>query len=227
MTKANLFKDRKATDADPGAKGTLWTLGEGPVADALEQCNALALEIEAAKTKLKTAKEVVETYAGRRWVNHWASVGAQPAAPLAIATADGQSCLYIVQDRSRDFALSDKIITALTDEIGLEAVEVETRVSYAFDPDVLALEARDPLTHRKATIMAMIQRRIGPLLDDLVGSGQIERAHADGLVVAESKRVLAPDFVPALPELCERDAGKLGRVVYALGAAIVRFVKPA
>jgi hypothetical protein len=239
--KTKLFKDSALAPGADAPKGTTWTVPATPVdakgkpdpkpgdlATAIQDCHDLADQLKTTKTKLEAAKTLVETYAEKRWVNHWASWKAQPEVPVTIATEDGVAAIWIVQDKTVGYALSEKAIALLVDEVGaLDDKYLAKQTTYAFDAEILALEARDPLTKRRATIMAMIQRRIAPLLDDLVASGQIDRAHADGLVVAETARVLTAELVPALPELCKREPARLMRAVQALGAAIVRFVKPA
>lgn len=228
--KTKLFKGATAPAADAPPKGTTWTVPPGDIADAIRDVHDLTDDLKKIKTKLEAAKEIVEGYAEKRWLAHWASYREQPEVPVTIANERGQAALWIVQNRSTGYALTEKAIALLKAEIGGDHLDhgdfILPRTTYAFAPEILALKARDPLTKHKASIMQMIQRRIAPLLDDLVASGQIDRARADGLIVAETERVLSATLVPALPILCERDPSRLGRAVKALGSAIVRLCKP-
>jgi hypothetical protein len=228
--KTNLFKNATAAPAKETApEGTTWTVGEGTLADRITEVTVLAAESKALKIKLDAAKQIVEDYAEKRWLKHWASFREPPATPVTLATAAGDAVLFVVADKTDGYAPSPKMLAALAVELEPHEIDAALRseIIYSFNTAILGLEAKDPQTSRKCTIMQMIARRINPLLEELVTSGQIQRSDAEGLLTSAPVRVFTGDFVPSLPELCGRDASKLGRAVAALGAAIVRFIKPA
>lgn len=224
-----LLKPAKATAPDAADKGTTWSVPDGEIAEAIEACAVLSAEIATAKTKLDAAKEIVETYAGKRYIAHWASYREPAAAPLKVVTAEGQSVLYIVSDRSNGYAPNAKCLSGLTEAIGsFEPIEaaLTTTTSHTFSEEILALPVRDPVSKRKVSLLQWINRIISPRLEELVTSGELERGQAEALVVATASRTFDSTFVPSLPTLCERDQSRLVRAVAAMGSAIVRFCKP-
>jgi hypothetical protein len=230
MAKANMFKNATAPAKEEAApKGTTWTVDILDLAEAVRQVNLLAAEIVRTTTLFKENTAAVKTYAEKRWLAHWASFRQQPETPVKVTTKAGDSVAFVVADKTRGFAPNAKMIAELGDLVGAVTLDghLNPAVTYSFNDEVLALEAKDPMTSRKSTIMAMIARRINPLLEELVNSGQITRSQADALVSAEQVRVFDASFVAELPELCNRDPVRLGAAVTALGGAIVRFIKPA
>jgi hypothetical protein len=216
-------------------KGTTWLIDDGTpdgadIAVDIGELNRLAAELKETTTKLDACKDRLKTYATEQWLYHWATLGAMPPAPVRLADPlSGESCNWVVQDRSASFAPADDALAALDVELGESVVEAYLRESttYSFDPTILALRARDPMTEKRSTIQAMIAMRIAPLLEQLVADDEIEPWQAKALMTVETTRVFDAGFIGRLPELCGRDAGRLGRAVAALGSAIVRFVKPA
>jgi hypothetical protein len=235
LTKHDPFKTAVADEAPPTDKpfkGTTWCSdddGAAVLKTDLAELNRLAKEATEIETKLEACKTRLTAYANARWLKYWAANADQPRTPVRLVDVkSGASASFVVQDKTRKYFPEPAEVAALVVEFNadFEPFLVES-TKYSFDADVLAIRARDPLTEKRTTIQAMVAHRIAPLLESLVADCEITKEQARGLLTVETKRTFDAGFLARLPELCGRDADRLGRAVAAIGSAIVRFVKPA
>jgi hypothetical protein len=211
--------------AEPGETGTTWWC-KGDIAAAVAEVSALAREAKDLRVRIEALKATIAAHAERRWLAYWASRRQQPASPVKLATEGGQAVLWVTQDRTVDYAPAEAAICELQEAIGSEPADwLVPKVTYGFNSDILAIEARDPVTKRRSTIQSILARRINPVLEELVASGQIERSQAARLLTKDLSQNFADSFLDRLPDMCEGDPAKLKLAVKALGGALVKFVK--
>jgi hypothetical protein len=221
---------KPSTDDD---KGTTWHVGpdenDDGLTTALAEFNRLAAEKKTITTRLTAAQELLESFAGERWIEHWAEHNEQPELPVRIVNPEtGEYATFVVNDKTATTVVTDKIKTPLSVVLGTDAVKaglVETIV-YSFNQDLLGKTVKNPITGRRQPLQKLLADRIGGLLDSLVTVDELTRPEADSLLTATTVHVFDRDFVASLPGLCNHHVEALDAAVTALGSAIVRYVKP-
>ncbi len=191
-------------------------------------CDESAKAKEAA-AKAKVVEESIRQFAERIYIERLAHDGIPNPAPLKLVDASGATVVYTVQDRTGSTGLQEETIQQLRDILGPEEVNSSLvhRVVYSFDQSIMSREVSLPGRRRPCTIEKIIGERLQRLTDELVVNGVLKADEAEALIKADGKTTLRKGFMQDLPRFADHMPGLLAKTIEALGAAIVRFIKPA
>lgn len=223
---AGLFaKAAAATKKDSGAKKpkvqTLWRVDDGErgakVAAAIHTLHELNGQAKAIEAKMNLAKTVVKSHAEAQFVDALASQGVFPETPMLVQNADGESCTFVVQDRSGQAKVGEDQKEQLEQVLGPNgaAACLYEETSFGFDRVLLA----------KPGVLEVLEQHLGAAFAALQESGVLDDEEAGALLKAEQRLAFKPGTVEKLPLICGQNAARIEQVLAIMGSACVRYVK--
>lgn len=218
----NFFAKAKAAAPPADAKKkkqTSWVLdgSRDESLSALEADIHTILEakavIDTANNKKSLASKRVSDYALSRYAADYASLGVPPETPLIVSNKSGENVTFVVQDRTTQAVISPEQEEALVELLGEDEAAgiLVSQETYAFNGDILAEEG--------------VSEALSGAIAALVEEGKLTEEQAGGLIVASTKRRIAPGTVDRLAVVCGRSNGKIEQLVKVLNGSIVTYVK--
>jgi hypothetical protein len=187
------------------------------------------IECDKAKAALKRAEAqalVIEAFAQCVWLERMAAQGVPESAPVRLVNAAGEVAVYTVQDKTGSHDFKPETLEELGGLVGADVMNdwVAERSLFTFNPVLLAKQVVQG--RRKPQLLAaIVGERLIVLTRELVRDGLLSEIEAKELVVHKRARSLKRGFLRTLPGLCG-SVETLSAVVAAMGAALVRYLKP-
>ena len=222
---AGLFKaaaaaTKKETTKKPKVQ-TLWRVGDGEreakVSAAIHTLHELNGKAKAIEAQMNLAKTVVKSHAEANFINALATQGVFPETPMLVQNKDGESCTYVVQDRSGQSKVGEDAKSALEQILGAggaSAVLYE-ETSFGFDRVLLA----------KPGVLDALERHLGAAFAELQEAGVLDDEEVGALLKAESKTAFKPGTIDKLPLICGQNAARIEAVLEVMASACVRYIK--
>jgi len=236
--KVNVFAKAKGrTAAEPSKskkKETVWAISpalvDPPTLDQLNKSVSEMHRLHAARKQLETEETIhkgcLKTFAEDRYVDHLATVGAEPESPLKIINDKMQSVTFVIQDRGHLCKVSDAQLAQLGDLLGEDAVNdlVYEGGDFKFDAAIMGMTAPSQ-NGDQVTVQDVVAEAVTDMLAGLVEGGKLTQEQADGLIAFTAERRFKPQILSRAVGVCGRNKGKLAGFLDALGSAVTRYVK--
>lgn len=160
-----------------------------------------------AEGKLNTAKGTVMPVAIDLLVEEWAKGGVLPGTPIKIQNDKGEAVTFVLQDKSKQYSLSDEQIEQLEEILGEDAAQlVVEKTEYTLDEGVLAEEG--------------VGEKLSAAIQDALDEDQAER-----LLKANTVKRLHPTAVARLAEISRKDPVRMKMLLEAFGSSAVKYLK--
>ncbi|MHC4816875.1 MAG: hypothetical protein ACYTF8_02270 [Planctomycetota bacterium] len=220
-----LFDKAKAKTKDDAANGgakrkaTRWLCGteNEKVAESVKVMVGLKADMKALQAKEAVHKAIILKFANESFLQSYCDSGIFPDTPMLVQNTDGEKVTFVVQDRSRQYAVKPEQEDELKQILGEDAAEdlIYEETTLSFNRDVLALEGVSEVVEKA------LERAITKLVKDEV----LDEDKAGELVSANVKRSFKPGTLARLGIVCGRDTTRMESVLDAMGSSATRYIK--
>lgn len=197
---------------------TVWTLGiDDPLQANLTAFLGSVLSAKSATAVADGAKSALVEECTARWFAHLADYGARPGSTMRLVGKDGSVTFVVKEER---LPCDDDALAELVAIVGAKAEElVSEEVSIKFDGAILSLPTARAAAAGEAgpTLYDWLGDKLGGILARGVKSGEITQEQADGLIVAEKRRVITAGYIDAIASACKGDRGRIESGLRAIG----------
>jgi hypothetical protein len=232
--KPNLFAKAKeaAVVAPKKEKGTVIQLpkeldvegrliGESALLNhAVTEVLEASAEEKAAKNKGSLAKGRLSKYTQARLVELTAKFGVLPPTPMSVVNHNGESCTYVMQDKSQQNAIGPEQIELFKSVLGEDGANrvVHTKTIYSFDVDTMEQKA----ANGEMTVAEIVAETVSAAL---AADARLSDDQKASLIQSSEKTYLKPNTLQRVAELCGADAARIEQFLDAAGSACVRYIK--
>jgi len=165
---------------------------------------------EAEAVMESTGAQVI-TWVKEQWLKAFSSGGTEP--DNIKVQGNSSEVSLVSQDRCGQYNISDDQAALMEEAIGKEKASeiMSVKTSFAFDDDILAKPG--------------VIDKLGAAIESLVTDGTLNRAEADRLLVAKSKRIIAKGSIERMAIICGGNVQKMTRMAEALGTSHTMYIK--
>lgn len=211
---------KKSAVESKSKKCTNWVVGDpdgSAVALSLKELVSISNQMKALEAKLSIHKNIVLKNAKSNFIRDFAANGVMPQSPMKVVNADGDSCTFVVQDRSGQYGLKEDQVDSLNgllgDDLVGELVYDETTIK--FNRGVMALPG----------VSEVVERALESAIGELVENELLPADVAGDLVEVDVKRALKPGTVDRAASIVGNNQVKLGAFLDAVGSSCVQYIK--